>query len=49
MKGKFNEFDASGSNRQNKINQYKAIAISASIFILFTAQALYRITLLEVL
>ena len=31
-KEKFDEFDKSGSNRQVKTNQYKAIAISASVF-----------------
>ena len=32
MKGKFDEFDESGSNCQIKTYQYKAIAIRASVF-----------------
>ena len=31
-KGKVDEFDESGSNRQIKTNQYRAIAIRASVF-----------------
>ena len=32
MMGKIDEFDESGSNRQIKTNQYKAIGVSASVF-----------------
>ena len=34
MKGKFNEFDESGSNHQNKTYQYKALPCVFSYFIL---------------